>query len=56
MVRLVHPSAVIGTDVEINDGTAVTEGIVINISGKIVRAALSTRVAAWIMTMSLKIM
>ncbi len=35
VVSLIHPSAVIGTDVEIGMGTAVMAGVVINSSGRI---------------------
>ena len=35
VVRLIHPSAVIGTDVEIGMGTAVMAGVVINSSSRI---------------------
>lgn len=35
LVKLIHPSAVIGTDVEIGIGTAVVAGVVINSSSRI---------------------
>ena len=40
VVNLVHPSAVIGTDVEIGVGTAVMAGVVINSSSKIGRGCI----------------
>lgn len=51
VVSLIHPSAVIAIDAEIDIGTSIMAGVVINSSTRMVRAVSSIQVLAWIMTM-----